>query len=146
MVLNLLQSIKELGIRVFECERSAVLEFGTNEGIVDDVSSIRSPFCTLDLNELEEGGSRLDLVLNMTCEVDSSGCHRKAEIFIGRYYRDGIVEKEEIPDSRGVDIHYATLGDIVNHSVLLGPSLSNLQHHPGLLYGTSEEKTVVGEE
>src|SRR5579859_3153352 len=116
---------------------------GTNE---PQKGSIGSPFCTLDLNELEEGGGRLDLVLHMSGEVDSSGCHWKAEIVIGRYYRDGIVTKEEIPNGRGVDIHDATLGDIVNHSILGGPFVSNLQHDPGLLYGMREEKTVVSEE
>ena len=146
IILNLLKSIKELGIGVFKCEGGAVLEFGMNKGIVYDVLSIGSPFCTLDLNELEEGGGRLDLVLNMSGEVDSSGRHGKAEIVIGGYDWDGIITKEEIPDGRGVDIHDATLGDIVNHSILSGPSLGDVQHDPGLWYGTCQEKTVVSEE
>ena len=127
-ILSYLEFVEKREIRLFIDkrfdERGTIFHLWSDEGTIDSPTYSGGPFLSIDLKEVERAFGGFIDGSDVVEKVDSFGGHGEAEILISvkdwnKFASEGKFDWETL---NGDD---AAFGDVVDHIVFLGPTLSD---------------------
>jgi hypothetical protein len=95
------------------------------------------------LNEVQEACGGVDDVIEVSKKVNSFGSDGEAKVSIGVDDGDGDFIEDEL-DRRTFNAKDTTLGDVEDHTVLVGPTFGDTEEDSGGGKVWREEGSIIG--